>query len=285
MENKVTSRIALLFMMGLMLQSCGHDLDLTGMVYSETEVNGRFSQSMEYNNNHPARIVHVSSNEYTLAFAGDCHVGETGNLLELLDSARSPHISALFLCGDNTTGLQEDYDRMKGILDTVSATTWFMTTGNHDLYHAGWNTYYPYFGPSVYAVSIEAPAVRDLVLVLDNSSGTVGNLQLDWIRSTLEEKRDDYRYCIVACHVNFFRNRFTVSTNPLTEEIWALVDLFALHRVNLLVSGHDHKRYTEVFGATTYLTMDAVKDAESQTSWLKLRVSADSLNYDFISFH
>ncbi len=285
MEDKVKLKFTGVFLLSIMLGACGYDLDLTGMVYSETEVNGRFSQSMEYNDTHPARVIHVGSDNYTLAFAGDCHVGETGNLLELLDSTRGPNISALFLCGDNTTGLQEDYDRLKSLMDTVSVTTWFMTTGNHDLYHAGWNTYFPYFGPSVYTVSIEGPSVRDLVLVLDNCSGTVGSQQLDWIRSTLEEKRNDYRYCIVACHVNFFRNRFTVSTNPLTEEIWALVDLFALHRVNLLVSGHDHKRYEEVFGATTYLTMDAVKDVEPQTSWLKLRVSADSLHYDFVSFH
>jgi 3',5'-cyclic AMP phosphodiesterase CpdA len=201
----------------------------------------------------------------------------------LLDSARIPGIAALILCGDNTTGNQEDYDNLKSILDVTDSVNYFLTTGNHDLYHAGWATYFPYFGASSYTLEIRTPSTADLIIVIDNSSGTLGSKQFDWLKSILVEKRPSYRHCIVAGHVNFYRNRFTVSTNPLTEEIWALIDLFAEHRVDLLVSGHDHERYIETFGNTTYLTMDAVKDGEANASWMKLHVS-DSLDYSFVSF-
>jgi len=135
-------------MLLLLISSCGQELDYSGVITSEYDINERFSQSQEWNNANPARILNVTHDEYYLAFGGDCHVGGKKNLNTLLDSARIPNIEALILAGDNTTGNQEDYDALKELLYSKDSVIWYLTTGNHDLYHAGWPAFYGYFGPS-----------------------------------------------------------------------------------------------------------------------------------------
>lgn len=280
---KAITRYAILSAWVLM-GSCGHELDYSGAITSEYDANQRFAQSQEWNNANAARTLNVSHDAYYLAFGGDCHVGGEENLSILLDSARIPNIEALILAGDNTTGHQDDYDALKELLYSKDSVIWYLTTGNHDLYHAGWPAFYSYFGPSSYTIKVNTPSASDLLIMLDNSSGTLGSLQMEWLKNVLMEQREFYRHCIVVCHVNFFRNRFTVSTNPAEEELYTLIDLFAEYNVEMLISGHDHERYIEVFGTTTYITMDAVKDGVENASWMKLHVGTDRIDYEFIDF-
>ena len=71
-------------------------------------------------------------------------------------------------------------------------------------------------------------------------------------------------------HNNFFRTRHTDSTNPLVEEIDVLVELFTRYNVNMVITGHDHKKDAEVFGKTTYIVMDALKDGQSNAGFFRL---------------
>lgn len=265
----------------LFLQGCYKDLDLTGFIVSSDRANKRFSQSMEWNEQNPPYKIAIDTDTYNLVVAADCHIGGTVNFDKLLELSAEPEISALFIDGDITTGKKEDYNIVKEMLDKSDSVSYFLIAGNHDLYFDGWDIFYSYFGSSTYTVTIETPEAADLYICLDTGSGTLGNKQLEWLKELLKSTRGNYRHCIVITHNNFFRNRFTTSTNPLVEELHVLLDLFARHEVELVITGHDHKRYEDVFGPTTYITLDALKDGLSYASYLKITAGA-ALEYQFI---
>jgi hypothetical protein len=86
--------------------------------------------------------------------------------------------------------------------------------------------------------SIEAGASETL-------SATLGSNQLEWLKNTLKNKRQEYRNCIVFSHTNLFREHRTLSTNLNVEELKVLLGLFQEHNVNLVIMGHDHSRSEE----------------------------------------
>ncbi len=265
------------------MQGCYKDLDLTGFIISSDRVNKRFSQSVQWNEQNPPYKISHNTDMYDLIIAADCHVGDTVNFEKLLEISESSEITALFIDGDITTGKKEDYDIVKDMLDKSDSISYFLIAGNHDLYFNGWDTFYSYFGSSTYIVSIETPEATDLYICLDTGSGTLGSKQLAWLAELLKNTRSNYRHCVVITHNNFFRNRFTTSTNPLVEELYVLLDLFAMHDVELVITGHDHKRHEDIFGPTTYITLDALKDGLSYASYLKVTVVNGAIGYQYIN--
>ncbi len=265
----------------LVIQGCYKDLDFTGFLRSTDRVNERFDESMQWNNNPLPGIV-LDTNNYSIMVAGDCHAGTTANLEKLLSISKAPEISALIIAGDITTGNKEDYDLVRQTLNNSDSVSYFLIAGNHDLYFNGWKNFFSYFGSSTYTVSVETPLAADLFICIDTGGGTLGDKQLAWLKEILENDRGKYRFCVVVTHTNFFRNRFTTSTNPLVEELYVLLELFARYEVNLVIMGHDHERNIEAFGKTGYITLDALEDGLRNASSLKLTVFNDSIIYQFI---
>jgi len=134
----------------------------------------------------------------------------------------------------------------------------------------GWKHFSRLFGSSVYYFTIATPTKEDLYICLDSGSGTLGKSQLKWLKNLLENSRSAHDLCVIFTHVNFFRDRHTLSTNPLTKELLVLIDLFEQHRVNMVIMGHDHVRAVNVLGNTTYLTLDALLSALHNSSYIKL---------------
>jgi len=264
-----------------MLQSCTYTLDFSGFFFPDDLVDARFVQSNDWNQSHPFKTINVSSENYQLLVAADSHLGGTKNLDKLIKEAIKPENTALILVGDNVTGHKEDYDTLKTHLPDFNLKPWFLAVGNHDLYFEGWKTFYPYFGTSTYYFSIQTPTQKDLYIVLDSGSGTLGAKQLAWLQNVLVTQRTAYRNCVVFSHVNFFRNRHTGSTNPLVDELYVLMDLFAKNRINMVISGHDHVRSINEFGNTTYITMDALLDGFSRAGYLKLKTTPLKMEYEF----
>jgi 3',5'-cyclic AMP phosphodiesterase CpdA len=282
MANKKIAWTAFLFLMIFFAFGCSKELDFSGFIRSTDSANERFEQSVQWNNVHQQRIINLDTASYNIVVGGDTHVGGTVYLSSLLDQSKIPEISAVILAGDVSTGNKEDYDVLKKTLDNTDSASYYLTNGNHDLFFNGWDTYYSYFGASSYTIVVNTPQGSDLYICLDTGGGTLGDLQLAWLKDILENQRSLYRNCIIITHVNFFRNRFTASTNPLVDELYVLMDLFAANNVNMVISGHDHERYEEVFGVTTYITLDALVDGCSNASYLKLNVNNGKLNYQFI---
>jgi len=278
MENKIKYFFVVIF--AVLLHGC--DLDFSGFVKPHTPVNKRFAQSNQWNNSQSPRIVFIADTSYTVHIAGDSHIGSTNSIQALFDSSATPKTTALFIAGDITTGKKDDYDVLKKFTDSSSGVCYNFMVGNHDLYFNGWKSFYQYYGSSSYTLSVVTPTFSDLFICLDSGSGTLGNDQLKWLRDILTNYRSSYKNCFVITHVNFFRNRMGLTANPNIEEIHVLLDLFAQHNVNYVITGHDHYQYEETFGETTYITMDAIVEGFKNPTFLKLNISKEEIQHAFI---
>ena len=281
MENHrfVTTALIAIIISGLF--SCSDELDMSGILISRDQVNERFNRSMEWNSLHSTEMIYTDTGEYSFLAAGDCHVGGTSNMERFSYEASQPGISFFLLAGDLTTGHQEDYDIFRDHLNHQYSIPYFLIAGNHDLYFNGWDIFYSYFGSSSYTFTIETPDASDLFICLDSGSGTLGSRQLDWLRNILENERHNFRNCIIISHSNFFRSRRTLSTTPLVEEIYFLLDLFSDNNVDMVIMGHDHKRSVELFGNTIYLTLDAIEDGYDDASFVRIVNRNGMLNYQY----
>ena len=264
------------------LFSCSDELDMSGIFVSRDQVNERFTQSMEWNNLHSDEVIVINSSDYSFLAAGDCHVGGISNMERFSHEASQPDISFFLLAGDLTTGHQEDYDILRDHLNHQYSIPYFLVAGNHDLYFNGWDTFYSYFGSSTYTFTIETPDASDLFICLDSGSGTLGNRQLDWLENILENERHNFRNCVIISHSNFFRSRRTLSTTPLVEEMYFLLDLFSDNNVDMVIMGHDHMRSVELFGNTKYLTLDAIEDGHDDASFVRILNKNGMVEYQYI---
>jgi len=280
MEFKLVRFFSFVFITLLML-SCIGDADLTGFIRSTDRIEDRFALSMDYNSD-KTHIIEVASDFYDLMVCADIHIGDTTNYNTFLKDAISRDVAAMVLVGDIVSGKKEDYDLLERILATERYKPSFVLTGNHELYFDGWKHFSRIFGSSIYYFTVQTPQSRDLYICLDSGSATLGKSQLKWLRNLLESSRNDYRYCVVFTHNNLFRNRFTLSTNPPENEVIVLMDLFLEHRVDMVVTGHDHIRAINPFGNTIYLTLDALADYHFNASYLKINVAGRGINYQFI---
>jgi predicted phosphodiesterase len=275
MEYKLINRIVLLSTALLIAASC------TKFEDEAQTANQRFSQSMEWNNNHPNCEIVVPDDDYFLLSAGDIHVGGTKNLDRFLEIAISSGASAVVMAGDLTTGQGKDFAEFEKHLPVQDLMPAFLIAGNHDLFNNGWVEFNRRFGSSSYLFTVKTPKAADLYICLETGGGTLGNKQLDWLRNILENLRSEYRHCVVVTHNNLFRTRHTDSTNPEVEELEVLLELFTKQRVDMVVTGHDHMRDVAEFGNTKYIIMDAMKDGLSNAGYFKIANENGIINYEF----
>ena len=273
--------IALIGSSFLLMAGCSYDLDLGNAFGTSEAVEGRFAASMEWLAMNSLPEVDAGSDTYTFLVAGDSHLGGAENLSVMLDYSISSGATAVCVAGDLSSGREEDMLRADSLFNAYPGVTRFLIPGNHDLYFDGWEHYLRLYGPSVYTISIQAGTEQDLFLFLDSGTGTHGRSQLAWLKETLAAERELHRYAMIITHNNFFRNRFTGSTNPLNEEVLALLNIFTEHNVDLVIQGHDHKRYETTLGNTLYITMDALKDGDKNASYLELQLGPAGIETTF----
>jgi hypothetical protein len=253
------------------------DVDLSGFLYSPDPVNERVRLSLEWNSLNPGRDVMITDQDYSLLIAGDSEVGGTVNLDTLMARANKPGVAGFVIDGDITSGDPKGYDILKSELDEKNDATAFLILGNHDLFYNGWDNYYRYFGSSTYSFTVKSGNTTDLYICLDSGNGTIGSRQLDWLSDLLKKERNNNRFCVIFSHVNFFRNRHTISANPLVDEVRVLLDLFYRNSVDMVITGHDHHRSEEYFGKTHYITLDAFFDGYKEASYLELEIENGKL--------
>jgi len=281
----MAARILIIGGVLFLLASCRYDVDMTGFVYTPVPVNERFELSVQWNSDHPQRMATIEGSNYTVLVGSDSHVGGTNNLSRMISIASDEEAAMIAIAGDICTGWEEDYAVAAAELDGAGDIPVCVVPGNHDLYFGGWTSFYNYFGASAYTMEVHTSDTSDLFVFLDTGGGTLGSRQIEWLKQLLKDERDAHRHTSVITHVNFFRNRFTPSTNILNEELLVLLDLFASHRIDLVIQGHDHKRHEEFFGKTTYITLDAMKDENSNASLLLLNVGNDKIDYSFLDLN
>jgi len=280
MAYKLKYLLQPLLIIGLLFVSCSKDQDID--VTGNESVNQRFNQSMEWNNTHTYREIIIPADDYNILCMADSHVGSTNSLDHFFNIAETVNTSAIVMVGDLTTGHVSDYAIFEQHLPDQSLFPLFLMVGNHDLHYDGWKEFYTRFGSSTYYFTVKTPVATDLYICLDTGGGTLGNLQLDWLTNILQTIRPDCRHCILFTHNNIFRLRHTDSTNPLTEEILVLIELFTTeYHVDMFIAGHDHKQSSELFGITTYLVMDALKNGLPNAGYLQTGVKNGKIVYKF----
>lgn len=270
-----------MLIVAIALHGCSYDLDVTGFFGTSVQVRDRFLGSLEWTATNGAYALIADTASYSLLIAGDSHVGTFLNLETMLQKAVAQEALAIAIAGDVSTGLAADMIRTDSIFQAYPAIAKYVVPGNHDLYFEGWKTFFERFGPSAYTVKIHSGEAKDLYIFLDTGSGTLGPDQVTWLKTILEEDRASFRFTTVITHLNLFRNRLTGSTNPVNEEVLMLLDLFTANNVQLVIQGHDHKRFETSLGTTTFLTLDALKDGEKNASFLELRVDNDGIHTSF----
>jgi len=279
MELQLKNRLLLVMAISLTIASCEKDMNF---INPEHSVDKRFNQSMIWNGMHPYKEIVVQFDDYSLLAMGDSHVGSTNNLKSFFNTAISSGASAVMMAGDLTTGNKEDFPVLAQCLPSSDSLLSFLTVGNHDLWSSnGWDEFSTWFGTSCYLFTVKSPVANDLFICLDSGSGTLGIEQLEWFEKILQNQRQYYRYCVVFTHNNFFRFRHTETANPPIEEINKLVELFTRHHVDMLIAGHDHKRDAVIFGITTYVVMEPLKDGADNAGYLELRVKNGNIKYNF----
>jgi len=283
MGHQLKVQIALLLALSLFFPAC-EKVDISGMFISNESINQRFEQSMDWNAVHPFREITVPFDDYFILSMSDSHVGETTNLDSFVNIGKTTNASALVMVGDLTTGHTQDYAEFQQHIPNQDSLPSFLMVGNHDLYFDGWNQFFSRFGSSTYLFTISTPVATDLYICLDTGGGTLGNKQLDWLKDILQTERPNYRRCIVFTHNNLFRFRHTFSTNPLIEELHVLIILFTKHKVDMVITGHDHQQYAKLFGNTTHIVMDALMDGLSNSGYFQLNVKNGNLEYEFLNF-
>jgi predicted phosphodiesterase len=265
-----------------LLSACIGDADLTGFVRSTDRIEERYQFSAEWNETHPAEKLITTREEYDILVAADLHIGDTTCFLNFLAQGTQPEATAMVFVGDIVSGKEKDYETFNRLLPVDNIKPSFALVGNHELYFDGWKHFSRLFGSSVYYFTIATPTKEDLYICLDSGSGTLGKSQLKWLKDLLENSRSNYDQCVIFTHVNFFRDHHTLSTNPLTNELLVLIDLFEQNKVNMVVMGHDHDRSLNILGNTTYLTMDALLYGLPNSGYIRLKKDNTGIQHEFI---
>ena len=281
MDNWRLKILAFICLMGFSACDKG---DLRGIFVSYESVNDRFEQSMTWNDLHPYKKILLSTNDYKIFAMGDSQIGGVENLNIFLKGAVNSNAKAIVMVGDLTSGKALDYAVFQNNLVNAGSVEVFPLAGNHDLYFNGWKDFYSRFGSSTYYFTIRTPNAEDLFICLDSASGTLGSEQINWLKNLLENERHNYRHCLVFTHNNFFRSWHKPSTNPLVEELYILMELFLIHNVEIIITGHDHSKSIEKLGNTLYIVMDALLDGFKDAGYLILSIkSNENIGYEFVN--
>ncbi len=271
---------------GLLLLACSscEIFEFRGFFLSYENVDERFSESMSWNNAYPGREIVVEDDEYLVYVMADSHVGTTHNLDYFFREAISRNAVAAVMAGDLTTGHSVDYKVFYEALPGWNVLPTFPVAGNHDIYFDGWKQFQRLFGTSTYFFVVTTPGGSDLYICLDTAGGTLGKLQYEWLSKILKNERHKYRRCVIFTHNNILQFRKIATTTPNLEELYALKELFIVHQVDMVITGHDHQKDYREFGGTKYISLDAIVDGYKDAGFMKLSVSGGNLSFSHFNF-
>lgn len=282
-------RRASLLLAVVLLAGC-QTIDFKGLVAPTGDVvDSRFEQSMQLNAGMPKTTIEAAES-YLFYVSADPHIDATfGNLREFATRLRNDSQARFgVVLGDCT-------DRRNVLANYVEAIAYvegeqvfdypiFSVIGNHDLFFSGWDEFCKMLGASVYWFDVECGGGRDLFLVLDSASGTMGRLQIDWLQAFLSAERSKYRHCVVLTHTNLFYtdNSQTGSGNLAIEETALLTEMFSRHRVALCLQGHDHYREDLSFGGVRYTIVGTIRDEAEKPEFLVVEMSDKGVEYRWV---
>lgn len=262
-------------------------VDFKGFVVPTGDVvDRRFEQSFELHNELPVACINTPE-EYLIYVGTDPHIGDTTHNLDTFVADLRGDSSASFgiLLGDciDKIGSMTLYSKAVEQKNPEQDLPIFSVLGNHDTYFSQWEEYRKYLGPSVYWFEVAHSAGKDLFISLDTANGTLGSLQMEWLRSFLPQHRNSYRHCIIITHSNIFYtdNSQQTSGNLPLEETMTLLDLFTKNNILLCLQGHDHHREDLTFGGVRYTIVGTLRDEAEEPEYLCVRILKEGCEYEW----
>lgn len=272
----------------LLLSACSH-LDIKGIIMRTSDgVEKRFEQSMQINKANGTDVVDTES-DYMFYVCADPHINETSVCLSRFYDSLCNDSNASFgvVLGDcidvrdnlpTYLGALENYEEKHKFNRQI-----FHVLGNHDIFFNGWTDFKSLIGPSVYWFEVMFSSGKDLYVVLDTATGTLGRKQTEWFHSFLSENRADYRHCFILTHTNFFYTDTSQngSGNMTIDESMALIDFLGKHQVTLVLQGHDHHREDIIFDNVRYTVVGTIRDESDAPEYLKVHVMDDGIHLEW----
>ena len=275
----------LILLLSLAAVSCGK-LDMANMFLPLAEdANTRVLESMAWNKSAGVTTLSVPSDSYRWYVCADIHVDDTkpARFQRMVDAERTDSESFFYqVLGDMLFGT-EHLDLVSDIVYAPGNDPCFVLAGNHDIYFGGWDAWKAVFHSSTYYYYVQTPAYRDLYIMLDSANGTLGEVQLSWLDSVLENQRPGCRHCIVSVHTNILRTDASQfpSTNFTMEETYRLLDAMSSAGVEMMIAGHDHERDVTRYNGVTYITLDAIGERFPTASYMVVNMG-QSIDYQFV---
>jgi len=280
MELLVKERFLLLTAISMVVASCEPGMDFTVPVSADQ----RFDESRDWGAKKSSDEISVLSDDYSVLFMSDTHVGTSHNTDSVFRIAKATNVSAICITGDLTQGEKNDFPVFAQTIPDEKEIPTFLTPGNHDLWSDdGWKDYFELFGPSSYYFTVRTPVAADIFISVDSGTGTLGSKQLAWLEDILQNQRSGCRRCIIFTHNDFLRVRHSEISNPPVEELSVLIDLFTRYHVDMLVAGHDHEPSEALFGITEYVIVGAISDLDQDPNYMILKVENGNLVNEFVN--
>ena len=282
--------ILLLGMATLLTASCDK-LDVSGMfIRKVTDVRIRVQQSLEYNEQNGCPSVSVPQDDYRFYVCADIHAESYPvRFAEMVRRENADTLSNFYLVLGDIVWTRENMSHYPEIMPLEPGThigedPGYAIVGNHDLFYNNWENWRNMFHSSTYYITVNTPNYKDLIIMLDSGSGTLGDSQMNWLKSVLKDIRPGCRHCVVCLHNNLFRTDHSQlpSSNLPLEETYALMRLFSDNNVGLVLQGHDHYRSIVDFENVLYIVLDDLKDKSSNASFITVDVTS-SIGYNFVS--
>jgi len=255
---------------------------MLGMFYTKSEsADERFQQSEEWNATHPFNTVRALTDNYRVYVMTDIHVDTTTLNLDTFTTAFLADACNQYLvmprpeetttapfcfCLGDIINAVNNYPKFMAYVDRIRSNGCevYGIPGNHDIYYDQWQVYQSYWHTSHYCLTVQTPSgFEDFYIFLDSSDGTLGKLQTEWLRRTLEEaKAHNYRHIVVSSHTHFWKKDRSQghTSNFALEETYELANLFAQGGVELVLQGHCHCRDIQEFKGVRYMLLDALED-------------------------
>lgn len=249
----------------LTFPSCEYNLLRFG--WTDYNVDERFNDSQSYNETHPAKCLETESDEYFFTATSDYHLENDSVFLpkffKYINNSKSRFVT---LNGDLCNSEKQEYVNFaySALKDGIKTPAYY-AAGNHDQYY-GWKLFFDRWGSSTYSFTVTTPNYKDLYIVLETGSSTLGKNQYNWLVEQLE-KRNNYRYCIIITHSNFTYQGFKNGVFT-QEETVVLFNLFAQNNVNMVISGHSHEENDVTLENVRYITTGAMKNGEFGTCYV-----------------
>lgn len=288
----------------LLLPACKQgNLDMLGMVYTKSEsADERFLQSEEWNSEHPMDTAYVETDNYRIYTMTDIHVDSTTLNLDtfttrFMEEALSRYavlpkpdeqtIAPFCFCLGDVINAVGNYPKFQAYITKIenAGLKVYGTPGNHDLYYDQWQIYRSYWHTSHFPLVVKTPSgKKDLFVFVDSSSGTLGKLQTEWLRSLLKEASGQgYRHIMICTHTHFWKKDQSQghTSDFALEETYELADMFARNGVEDVIQGHSHSRDIQYFKHVRYVRLDAMEDHYYNAYYTIISMGRD-INYEFV---